>query len=330
MPTGWSSLRTAGRPWGIARRGLLLSPIAGGWVMVYLAAALEDPGRVNPALLERGLGWSLLLSAAAAGGLAVFGLGLNDLLDFRRDRLLDRAGEDGVAREARPRAEFAKPLWIWTFGALVLALVAAAGLGRWSWALTAAVGVSVLFYNVAGRFVPAVGIVTLGLAQGLAMAIPNPWAAFAWPVLLTVTHVITAGTLERLAEPPAGRRRSSEVAGILMGWGFWCLVILVLIGQRGGGDVMPPTIWIGPAVAVLGYGVWAGRLLRQARATQGAERGEVASSLRRLGLQWLLVYDLAWLLSAGLWWPAASIAGLMLLLRIGLRTRPEAGGSPQK
>jgi hypothetical protein len=301
---------------GTTRLALMLSAVSGGWLMTFYAFAFEPAATRNPALEALGLGWSLLLAAGAAVGLAVCGLALNDVLDRRQDRVLG-GGADHVARPVASGTVAVRTATSAAAGGLVLAVACAAGFGLRSVALVLLLGTGVIFYNLAARFVPAVGIVTLGLVQAMAMAIPNPTAGFAWPVLLTLTHVMATGLVHRVVSrdpppPEAGRRRAREVWGVLLGWGFWCLVVLVLIRQRGGGEVaVPASTWVGPGLAVLAYTGWAWRTARQARRGRETQRPAAARRLRRGGVIWLMVYDTAWLASAGRWGPAAAVGTLL-------------------
>ncbi|MEM7625618.1 MAG: UbiA family prenyltransferase [Planctomycetota bacterium] len=317
LPNASARLLTAARLLGMTRLGLVLSGVSGAWLMTFLAFGVEAEKNRSATLAALGIGWGLLMSAGAALGLGVCAVALNDVLDRRQDRLLadDVGGHAKPVASGRVSPQTATAVAV---GASLLSVLCAAALGPTSLRLAVLLGAAVLFYNVAGRFVPAVGVVTLGLIHGLALAIPNPLAGFAWPVLLTMTHVMTTGLVRHHLESKRPRVKPADVWLTLIGWGFWSMVVLVLIRYRQGGvdaAAVTPWIWVGPAAAVVGFTVLAVRVLRQGGAVEPALR---ARRFRRLSVGWLFVYDIAWLASAGLWWQGLVIAGLLGLALLGL------------
>jgi hypothetical protein len=266
--------------------------------MCFLAFAVEPADLRNPALDRLGLAMSLLCTAGAAAGLAVCGLALNDVLDRRVDRAM-----------GRPRGES-----VWQLpaavGGLLLATACAGVLGPASLGLAIGLGAGVLFYNLVARFVPGVGIVTLGLVQAVAMALPNPQAGFAWPVLLTLSHVMASGLIRHSLESKRPRLSARGVWGVLMGWGFWSLVVLVLMRSRTGGQLFPQQgeVWVLPGLAAAAFAVLTWRLLRSGKAGEGRDR---VRRFRRLSVSWLLVYAAAWLGGLGLIGPAILVMALL-------------------
>ncbi|MEM1447230.1 MAG: hypothetical protein AAGF84_14315, partial [Planctomycetota bacterium] len=330
LPNTARRLLTAAQLLGMTRLGLVLSVVSGGWLMTYLAMAVEPAARRNPELEALGLGWSLLAAAGAALGLGVCAVALNDVLDRRQDRAMGWAagayvsggdggnpaaasgGASGGELDDKPVATGRVSVQSATavaVGALLVAVLSAGLLGVTSLRLAVLLAAGVLFYNFAGRFVPAVGIVTLGLLHGLALALPNPDAGFAWPVLLTMTHVMGCGLVRHHLENKRPRLRPRDVWGVLLGWGFWSLTVVLLINTRreAGEPMVGGEIWIGPAVAVVGFLLSAAWALRERPHGQPPRLAVVLGAagprrFRRLSIGWLVVYDAAWLWSAGLWW----------------------------
>lgn len=338
LPNTARRLLTAAQLLGMTRLGLVLSAVSGGWLMTYLAFAVEPAAHRNPELQTLGLGWALLASGGAALGLGVCAVALNDVLDRRQDRAMGLAsgrltsgglasggltsggggGEDKPVAAGRVSVQSATAVAI---AALLVAVLSAGVLGVTSFRLAVLLAAGVLFYNFAGRFVPAVGIVTLGLLHGLALALPNPVAGFAWPVLLTMSHVMGCGLVRHHLENKRPRLRPRDVWGVLLGWGFWSLTVLLLIGYRretgeaaAGGEV-----WVGPAVAVAGFLAAAAWVMRERPDGRSPRFVTVLGitrprRFRRLSVGWLVVYDAAWLWSLGLWWQGFTVLGLLALV----------------
>ncbi len=315
-PPATPSLPTEPAVWpgGTTRTAVVAAAVSGVWTMTLLAFAVE-PGPTRTAGLDTlGLPLSLLAATGAAVGLAGGAVILNDLIDRRRDLALRR---DAPAPPAPP--DDAQPptprpaLGGRAAGVLVVAMLGlgvgcAAVLGFASAAVAALLAAAIVFYNLVGRFLPAVGIVTLGLLHALGMGVPNPAAAFAWPVLLTLTHVLAAGVARHRLEDRRPRLRGVDLAGVLLGWGFWSLGLLTLIRHRGGWTLGPDLrwAWVGPTLAVVVFVLLAAWLTRHRRVSASARR-RAAARFRRLSMLWLVVYDAAWLLSAALIWQTAAV-----------------------
>lgn len=294
---------------GMTRLVLIASTVSGGWLMVYLAFGVEGPGGRTERLDALGLGWSLLAATGATLGLSVCAVALNDVLDRRHDRALERP-EDGVDRPVASGRVAARTAVGLAMGGLLVAVASAAALGPMSLGVAVVLGAGVLFYNMAGRFMPAVGIVSLGLLHGLALGLPNPATVFGWPALLLMTHVMGCELLRYVLEQRRPKLGGWGALGVAMGWGFWCLVALGLIRYRQGQGIeahVSGAVWVGPALAALGMvaaGVWAMR---------GPSKPIRARRMRRLSAAWPMVYAVGWLASLGLWWPAGSVAVLLLM-----------------
>lgn len=292
---------------GLTRPGVLLALVSVQWAMVFLGVYVEPVERRNPALDTLGLPWALVASAVVAAGMGIFLLALNDALDARHDRAFepDKPIPSGKATQ---RAALGLAM-----AGLLAALGAAVALGPMSVILALVATGAIVFYNLAGRFVPAVGIITLGLIIGVAALIPNPRLAFAWPILLMMTHVIAAATVRHVLAGKRPRLKPIDGWGICIGWVFWILVVLVLIGMRGKNVSHEGVslVWIGPALAAGAFGFITWLLLGPSALTPRARRG-TARRFTQFTTTWLIVFNASWLVSAGLWWQGAATLGLIL------------------
>ena len=165
---------------------------------------------------------------------------------------------------------------------------------------------------MAGRFVPAVGIVTLGLIVGVTTLIPNPKLAFAWPILLMMSHTMASATLRHWLAVKRPALSANNGWGIIVGWVFWSLVVLMMIRARGEGIEYEgiQLIWIGPAVAALLFGLILWLILGPSTLHPRARRA-TARRFTRLATLWLIVFNAGWLLSAGLWWQGLILLALL-------------------
>ena len=303
----------------LTRPGMLVSLVSALWTMTLLAFYLEPANRRNPALQELGLRWSLPVAAVIAAGLGLFMIVLNDALDARHDRAFepDRPIPSGKVTQ---RAA----LGLAMFG-LLLALGASVALGPLSMFIALATAAAIVFYNVAGRFVPAVGIVTLGLAMAVASLIPNPNLAFAWPVLLVMTYTIAAATLRHVLAAKRPALTPINGWGILIGWAFWSLVVLMLIRVRGENIERShlTLVWLGPTIAVVILVLLTWLILGPASLHPRSRRA-TAKRFTRLATAWLIAVNASWLIAAGLWWQGLLVLALMACLFVSITSQPAA------
>lgn len=271
--------------------------------------------------------WALLLGGAVnALGLFAYAAALNDVLDFRRDRTFH---PERPLPSGRLTVGAAVTLVVSTFFGAVLG---AAVLGTSSVVLTVFLAGAILFFNGAGRFVPAVGLVVLGLIYAGQMVVPNLHLRFVWPVWLVMTHsLIVAGVSHVLGRKvPVISRRAMTVAAI--GWLFWSAVMFYFAWRRNrnsGGvwpDYVDPRVAIAPVALALAYAITAYRKVRLLGHSPRA-----AEKVTRYGTLWLSLYACAWLvgqryLSDGLILgalAAAAFLGMTLLRELyGLMEHP--------
>ncbi|MEE9403928.1 MAG: hypothetical protein V3V20_03465 [Algisphaera sp.] len=286
---------------------LLAAAVAQAWLMVFLALGVEAPAHRNPALESLGLPLSLLASAGAALGLAGFAVALHDVLDRRHDRVV--ATSDKVrpvaSGQVAPRAAAAAGIY-----ALLGGLLAAGFLGPASLRVALAVAAGILFYNFAGRFIPSIAVLLPALLHALAMGVPNPKAAFLWPLVLTFTHVAVAQWwIWRRGRGIQGKP-GIHLPAVGMGWGFWCLLLLFIADRRSNlasstaSAIVGPTggALVGPSVALAVFVIVALRL------PQGSAR-----SLRPLANAWLVLYAGLWLLACNQMLGVLAMAPLLIV-----------------
>ena len=111
---------------------------------------------------------ALVAGAVVAIGLFAYGAALNDVLDVRHD---------STFRPDRPipagRIRLGQAIVV-TIGALIITVVASAAMGLPALWIMLLVAGAILFYNAAGKYIPSVGCVTIGLIHAAHMLIPTP------------------------------------------------------------------------------------------------------------------------------------------------------------
>ena len=296
MPIMSSLLPRIGPLLHLTRLTSAFAAVANGWfVILWTRASEHEPGVV--ALNSRPQ-WLLLLGwAVTAIGLYAYGTSLNDILDVRRDRTLQR---DRPLASGELSLDAAVFTLVFT---LLAAILGATVLGTGAVVLTLVIAGAILGFNAAAKFVPAIGFVALGLIYAGHMVVPNVQLRFVWPVWLVMTHaLVVSGLTHSLAKkvPPLSRR---GLGFAIAGWVFWSGLILWIGWQRCGGggsamcwwpDWVDPTVAIWPALLVVVFVLLS---LRAVHLYGGGPRA--AERIKRIGSLWLILYACAWLYGSG-------------------------------
>ena len=266
---------------------------------------------------------ALVAGAIVAIGLFAYGASLNDVLDARHDSAFspDRPIPAG-------RIKLGQAVVV-TVGALIVAVLSGAALGMWALRITLLTSAGILFYNAAGKYIPAVGLVTIGLIHAAHMLIPNHQLTFTLPLWLVMTHSVGIAAAVHVLEDKRPRLTRGTVVAALLGWVAWSVVIL-------GAGAMRKGLWpegagwlhaaypIAAVVAFLAVAWWK---------VGSPSRLAAAEKLKRYGAMWQCLYGAAWLMTLGLtrqalWIGGFAVAGFAAMTLIkeitGLSGRPIA------
>lgn len=248
------------------------------------------------------------LAGALMVAIGLFGYGsvLNDLLDVRHDRAFSPerplpAGNIQITQAV-----------IGLVGLLLIAILGAMLLGRDSVFLTMIVAAALMFYNAAGRFIPPVGIVTVGLVYAVHMLIPGYRMPLFLAIWLIMSHVMILALLVHLLEDKRPRISPRGFLGILAGWCCWSAVVLLVRPLRGmplwpGGESSFDLMW--PLAATILMAIIGWWKIRTAGTGQRA-----SERLKRYGAAWHAAYASAWFAALGMWIPAV---GFLLFGLVG-------------
>lgn len=278
----------------------------------------------NPAHLAAAPLWILLLGAtASAVGLFAFGACLNDILDVRRDRQFkpDRPLASGtLGLEAAA--------WIVAM-TLIVAVLGSTPFGTRGVVLTVIVAAAILAFNGAGKFVPAIGFVLLGLIYAGQMLVPNFDMRFLFPVWLVMTHTLLVAGLAHVAARKVPRLTPRAAWAAVAGWAFWSAVLLGAgwwrSGPVGSRSFWPDWVDLDAATwpAVLAVGFLAFMLRKLRTVGQGPRASE---KIWRYGSLWLPLYGCGWMLGAGHGTSALILGGLAALGFLGMTVLRELYG----
>ncbi|MHC5001977.1 MAG: hypothetical protein ACYTJ0_02540 [Planctomycetota bacterium] len=246
---------------------------------------------------------ALLAGGVVAVGLFAYGAALNDVLDVRHDSAFS---PDRPIPAGRIRLGQATVLVV---GSLMI---------------TAA---TILFYNAAGKFIPSVGVVTIGIIHAAHMFIPNYQLSLTLPVWLVMTHAMIIATAVHRLEDKRPRLTRRAFVTITFGWLTWSTLLLVVGGLRAGvwpADVSRVNLVV-PLCAVIGFVAVAWWKVSNVRGRVAAEK------LKRYGAMWQSLYGASWLLALGLitqavWISLFAVAGFAAMTLIkevtGMSGRP--------
>jgi 4-hydroxybenzoate polyprenyltransferase len=268
----------------LARMALVFTAISNAWCTLFLFHALRGEG-VD---LHRALLWKQMLAVALIStGLYGFGMTLTDIIDRRRDQQLAAHRPLPSGRVGVGTAHLIAAIL------LLMAIVAAVIFQRWSndgWmsiVLVIWTAVMIVFYDVAGKYLVALGLLTLGLIRFFHALIPAPQLPLLWHPLLLLNHVTVLSLVSYWWEekrPALTPLHWAMVPGGLM------LIDALLIGllawRRGAEALLLRRSLALPAGAVLAF-VMLAWIIRDRSATPR----EAGGRLMLYGLLWLIAYD---------------------------------------
>ena len=234
--------------------------------------------------------WAALLAAAVIGsGLFGFAAGMNDLLDVRRDHTFQRNRPLSTGRLTTAQAT------LLTFTALLASMIGASFFGETSIGVAMFTAFGIAMWNTMGRFVPAIGLLMLGLAQAGSFFIPWMEQPFTLPASLILVQTISTGSLlHKVLEKRPRLDRSATILLSVLSAG--AVAGLTWLSIRRGADEWPSgEAWFALApIGAVGIFAW-----QSARALAARNAIETADALRRAAATFPSIAAAAWMLSLG-------------------------------
>ncbi len=237
--------------------------------------------------------WPALAAIALMSlGLYGFGMSLNDIIDHRRDRQL-------AAHRPLPSGRIQLGTAHGICMALGLLALAAGSYYAWlapagwrSFVLLVWTGFLIVFYDFAGKYLVATGLLTLGLIRFFHAVIPAPQLPVLWHPLLLFTHVTLVSAVAYAWEQkrPALTRlhRSGVAAGVIGIDAVAIAAVWYRAGTAPHGPLAPrpQLLLLAALAAAFIFAAWV--IWRRAdSARQAGQR------LMLCGLLWLIAYDAA-------------------------------------
>jgi 4-hydroxybenzoate polyprenyltransferase len=299
----------------LTRLAMAVGAIGDVWFTVLFSRGIGEYSYLNVVKMSPTL--ALAIATVVAAGLFTFGASLNDLLDARHDRTFspEKPIPAGYVRPAT--------VGIVVAIALIVSLLGALFFGIGALALTLIVAIGILFYNVLGKHVPAIGVIAVGVVSALHMLIPNYEMTFTLPIWLTMTHsmAITLSIYMLVRKRPYLSRRSYAV--IAISYLSWSTIILIAgwhqqdgLWPRGSSSI--GILW--PVLAILGF------VLLMRLKTKKCDNRIAAEKLARYGAMWQSIYAGCWLLAVGMYEAALLLFALALVGFCLMTAMKEFGG----
>ena len=280
----------------LTRMALVFTAVADGLCTVLLAAQ-RRAAAAGTSLGSQVDARQVLAAAAVSVGLYGFGMSLNDIIDRRRDLQISphRPLPSGRLGIAAAHVVCAALLALaagaaWYYASLPAGRSMSLVLVVWTAGLIA-------FYDLAGKYLVALGLLTLGLIRLFHALVPDPSVPLLWHPLWLLNHVAILSTFAYGWEekrPPLTRQHWWVVIGSLL---VIDAMLITMVGTRhvraGAGAGFLESLRIGPglalpALASVAFVALAWRVRRRAASSR-----EAGQAVMLYGLLWLIVYDAA-------------------------------------
>lgn len=258
--------------------------------------------------------WNIAAIVVMSVGMYGFGMSLNDIIDRRRDSQIAPGRPLPSGRIGVRTAHFI---------CLAMAAVAIVGAAAYAWgtmnwpASIVVAGLTlalIFFYDLAGKYLVAAGLVSLGLIRFFHAVIAAPSVPLLWHPLLLLNHVTLLSAACYHMEDKRPRLTRGHWLAVGVGLALIdALCVAAVWYRRGpahGGEIVralwiTPGLWLAVAAAVT-FPVAALLVRRNSRDARSA-----GQSVMLLGLLWVIVYDAA--IVAGYVDSRAAVLQLLLL-----------------
>ena len=291
----------------LTRMALVFTAIADGLCTVLLSAR-QRADRAGESMLLHVGPEDVILAALISVGLYGFGMSLNDIIDRRRDSQI---------APGRPLPSGRVDLY--TAYGICAALALLALVAGWLYVRTShdvktvvlvvATGVLIGFYDLAGKYLVAPGLLALGLIRFVHAVVPDPSIPVLWHPLLLCNHVAILSTVAYIWEQKRPALTKIHIWGVVGGLLLLDVMAVLLVTMRR--DDWAARLHLGPgllvpAAAVLVFVIVGWQIRRSSQTSR-----EAGQKLMLFGLLWLIVYDAAFVAAYVRNWVATAAILLM-------------------
>jgi hypothetical protein len=298
----------------LTRMALVFTAIADSACGLLLRAAKER-ALLNDSIWNHINNDRLLATAVISVGLYGFGMSLNDIIDRRRDTQISPgrplpSGRIGVV----------------TAHVICALLAASALMGAiyfvWSgvpygWATLALViwtALLITFYDLAGKYLVSLGLITLGLIRFFHAIIPAPGIPVLWHPLLLFNHVAILSTIAYRWEEKRPILTSAQrwiVLGVIAAVDLAALALTAWL--------RPDRLWIAPGLMLPAAAVLLFVAVALVIRTRVANRRTAGQTLMLYGLLWLILYDACFVAAYVGWLEAVLLLSLLPLAYLSVQ-----------
>jgi 4-hydroxybenzoate polyprenyltransferase len=293
----------------LTRMALVFTAIADGFCSILLLAKARSLNTGFP--VEHFLDpWRILAMAGVSVGLYGFGMSLNDIIDRRRDQQIAShrplpSGRIGLSSAYAVCILLAFLAITAGFYYAVMPHGVDSREGDMSLLLIVLTGFLIIFYDTAGKYLVAPGLLTLGLIRFFHAVIPAPQLPLLWHPLLLLNHVTILSLLAYAWEEKRPALTAIHWWAVLGGVAFVDVASIGLVWTRRG------ELWLdrGLAIPLTAACLFAAMAILIRRHSVSSR--DAGQSVMFYGLLWLILYDAAFV--AGYVSPMYGVALLLLL-----------------
>jgi hypothetical protein len=273
----------------LTRMALVFTAISNSLCTLLLWARVRSGPDVAITIPWKSVGLVVLIST----GLYGFGMSLNDIIDRRRDSLL-------ASHRPLPSGRIGVTTAHVVCGLLIaIALIAGAlyaqlsPRGWMSIVLVIWTALLIVFYDLAAKYLVALGLLSLGLIRFFHAVIPAPQLPLIWHPLLMLNHVTVLSLIAYRWEQKRPSLTPIHWALVPGGLAVIDAMLIGLLAWRrtpGAGSIVD-ALWIRPALIAPASAVIVFLVLAWMIKRKSASPREAGQRLMLYGLLWLIVYD---------------------------------------
>ncbi|MGC4030836.1 MAG: hypothetical protein QM754_03680 [Tepidisphaeraceae bacterium] len=285
------------------RIALVFTAIGDGWAALLLHKRATGAAITVP---------QAVAMTVASAALYTFGMAMNDLIDRRRD---SRIAPGRPLPSGRLSVRSAKLVCAGLFAIAVAAGLVITRLSTHGWEGLAVLGVTlglIAFYDFAGKYLVAPGLLTLGLIRGCHASIASPQLFIPWHPIVLLVHVTLLSTVCYHLEGKRPRLTLRHWLAVLAGLAAAvAAIVAVPLSRLPDGADWRQSLFVDRTLLDVGVSGVAFVLLAVTIRVRHNDARAAGRQIMLYGLLWLIVYDAVFVFgyASGVW--AAAVLALL-------------------